>query len=84
MVAEVVIGIAEHDVESHSAIELPEVLPHFRAPVQNEIHYIQIAVTCGTAGSVVEPEQRHGGSEMYAFAVRRSVETLREQKVAIF
>ena len=62
MIAEVVIVVAIHDVECHSAIKLTEILP----PMKDEINDVKIAVTCAAASSIVKNKQRHSGSKMNA------------------
>ena len=62
MIAEVVIGVAIHDVECHSAINFTEILP----PTKDEINDVKIAVTCAAASSIVKNKQRHSGSKMNA------------------
>ena len=84
MIAEMVIGVAEHDVESHSAIEFPKILPHIGATVKNEIYDVQITIACTAAGSIVKTKQRHSGGEMNATAFLCPVETLGEQQIAVF
>ena len=84
MIAEMIIGVAEHDVESHSAKEFSEILSYIGATVKNEIYDVQITIACATAGSVIKAKQRHGGSEMNATAILRSVKAFGEQQVAVF
>ena len=84
MIAKVVIGVAEHDVESRSTIEFSEILPYVGATAKNEIYDIQITITCTAAGSVIQPQQRHSRSEMNAAAILCPVETFGEQQVAVF
>ena len=62
MIAEVVIVVAIHDVECHSAIKLTEILP----PMKDEINDVKIAVTCAAASYIVKTKQRHSGSKMNA------------------
>jgi len=64
VIAEVVIVVAIHDVECHSAIKLTEILP----PMKDEINDVKIAVTCAAASSIVKNKQRHSGSKMNATA----------------
>ena len=52
MIAEVVIGVAEHDVECHSAIEFPEILPYISTTTKDEIYDVQITIACAIASSV--------------------------------
>ena len=57
MIAEVVIGVAEHNVESHSAIEFPEILPYICAAVQNEIYDVQITIASAAIGPIIKAKQ---------------------------
>ena len=56
MVAEVVVGVAEHNVECHSAIEFPEILPYIGATAKNEIYDVQIAIILFISSAVLHPE----------------------------
>ena len=78
MIAEVVVGVAEHDIEGHSAIEFPEIMPYIGAASQYKIHDVQIAITCTAACTIIKTKQRHGRSEMYATAILCPVETFGE------
>ena len=52
-----VIGIAEHDVECHSAIELTEILTRIGTPTKDEINDVKIAVPCAAASTVIKTKQ---------------------------
>ena len=52
MIAEVVVGIAKHDVECHSAIKFSEILAHIGTPTKDEINNVKIAVACAAANSI--------------------------------
>jgi len=84
MITEVVIGIAKHDVEGHSAIEFAEILPYICTPTKDEINDIKIAVTCAAAGSIIKPKQRHSGSKMNATALCCSIEAFRKKQITVF
>ena len=57
MIAEVVVGVAEHDVECHSAIEFPEILPYISTTAKDEIHDVQIAIARATACTIIKTKQ---------------------------
>ena len=57
MIAEVVVGVAEHNVERYSAIEFPEILPYIGATVQDEIYDVQIAIASAASGTIIKTQQ---------------------------
>ena len=54
MIAEVVVGVAKHDVECHSAIKFSEILAHIGTPTKDEINNVKIAVACAAASSIIK------------------------------
>ena len=54
--AEVVVGIAEHHVERHSAVELSEVLLDINTALKDEIYDVQITIASAAASTVVQTQ----------------------------
>ena len=44
MIAEVVVCVAKHDVECHSAIKFSEILAHIGTPTKDEINNVKIVI----------------------------------------
>ena len=84
MITEMVIGVAKHNVECHSAIEFAEILTHIGTPTKNEINDVKIAVSCAAASSIIKTKQRHSRSKVYATAFCCSIEAFRKKKVTVF
>ena len=57
MITEVVICVAEHDVECHSAIEFAEIQPYIGTSTKDEINDVKIAVTCAASSSIIKSKQ---------------------------
>ena len=54
MIAEMVIAIANADIESYTAIEFLQILFHIRTVLDYEIDYIQITVSRSCVVAVIE------------------------------
>ena len=83
MITEVVIGVAKHNVEGHSAIKLAEIFPHICTPTKDEINDVKIAVTCAAASTIIKTKQRHSGSKMNAPALCCSIKAFRKKQVTV-
>ena len=76
MIAEMVIAVTNADIESHTTIEFLQITLYIRTVLNDEINYIQIAVSCSRIISVIQSQQSHCGSKMNPFSVFGSVKTL--------
>ena len=59
MVAEVVIAIADTDVEGYTAIQIPKVLLRVSAVPQDEVHDVKVAVATRGIVPVLQSEESH-------------------------
>ena len=76
MVAEMVIAVANGNVECHPAIKLAQVVIHVAAVLKNEVHDVQIAITCLGITTTSQSQQGHSRCEMLSSSIGCPVETL--------
>ena len=51
MITEMVVRVSYADVESYPSVEFLQILLHVTATLQDEIHYVQIAIASLRSGS---------------------------------
>lgn len=79
VIAEMVITVADADIESHPAIKLLQVCLHIGTILKDEINYVQITMSCRSVIPIRKPQQGHCGSEMNPAAFRFAVEMSGQQ-----
>ena len=79
VVPEMVVTVADADVEGDAPVELLQRLFRIRAGLQDEIDDVQIAFPLCGAGTVPESQMGKGGCEVDALSLRRPVKAPGEQ-----
>ena len=76
MIAEMVIAVTYADIEGNTTEEFLQVSLYIGTVLNNEVNYIQIAVSSSCIISITQSQQGHSGCKMNTFAIVCSIETL--------